>query len=56
MRGEVWGIAAVAVILCLGWWTEQRLEAVVAAVMMPVVMVLVHRWVARTRMKRRNAA
>ena len=43
MKGEVWALLAVAAILLLGWWTEQRLVAAISAAMVPVVMVLFHK-------------
>ena len=47
MKGEVWALLAVAAILVLGWWTEQRLVAVLSAAMVPVVMVLFHKLIVR---------
>ena len=53
-RTEMICILAVAAILVLGWWSEQRLEAVIAAALVPVVIGLAHRVVLRARDKRRN--
>ena len=42
MKTEMICILAVAAILVMGWWSEQRLEAVIAAALVPTVMGLAH--------------